>query len=202
MSIVRTMIAASIVLVLSGVTAPVHAVIIDTFAFTLYPSLDGLVPPATGTFTGTVESTSQINLGDLTNFSVAMPASLIEVHGNLTGLDFFSYNTTLDVGTFGFIVHDNTDPHLVGCVGAPLFLSPTCQGLAGLPPPDVHSGVILTGGVSSFYFPQLPTVTLVSSVNTAVPEPSTWILLFVGVLVLVVARSWRTMRGAALTNRC
>jgi PEP-CTERM motif len=167
-------------LALAGYAAPVRSAVIDTFSFsdtTGWQSPPGIPSSSiTGTFAGTVESDGLINLGDLTDFNIsAFHPFDGPFGGGLAGLSFFSYNTTADPGTLGFVWHNT---FFIACMGAPVGLSPSCNPVIQNSP-TAHA-VLLAGGAPIDFTTNFPTITLVSSVNTTAPEPSTWAMMLVG----------------------
>jgi hypothetical protein len=167
-------------LALAGYAAPVRSAVIDTFSFS---DITGWQTPPddpssyiTGTFAGTVESNGHISLGDLTDFNIsAFTPFNGPFGGGLSGLSFFSYDTNAGPSTLGFEWH-NVD--FAACMGAPVGFSPSCHPL--FPNSPSALAVLLAADNPSDFTTNFPTITLISSVNTAAPEPSTWAMMLVG----------------------
>jgi hypothetical protein len=132
-----------------------------------------------GTFTGTVESDSDIELGDLSSISftftitqTAEPNLLGSSTGNAA--TFFSFNVDPgNASSFDFegFFNTGTDSGIPICVGAAAVF-----GLCGRPDDPVDNIGILEILADTSEF---PTITLVSSVTTT-PLPSTWTTLIAG----------------------
>jgi hypothetical protein len=152
-----------------------NATTVDTFNFTqggyTYGTDSGVL---TGTFTGTLNSNGYIELGDLSSFSDSF--AITSGLGTVTNLDFLPSSLVLfsfmpiDAGTLAIEneVGQGGFRYFL-CVGAPASLDASCGGTG-------HRGVV--GG--GFFTDQAPVVTLVSSITTAVPEPSTWAMMILG----------------------
>jgi hypothetical protein len=150
-----------------------NATTVDTFNFTQggYTSTGytGYTGVLTGTFTGTVNNIGYIELGDLSSFSDSFAKT--DALGTVTYWDFspgsisFSFMPN-DAGTLS--IENEVLAFAPVCVGFPAAFG-VCGGGGG------HLGV-----VASFVTDQAPFVTLVSSVTTAVPEPSTWAMMLLG----------------------
>jgi hypothetical protein len=177
---------------LAGLATAASAAVIDTFSFSAAPSGwnigDQRLIGFSGSFTGSVEASRRIELSDLSAFQIDGRGLLRAIFGanSLSNLGFFSYDTG-GASLLGFI---DTLPALppdgtsiTVCSGAPSVLSLACHNPARGSNPDSTSAVILIGTGSNggvFTTPDLTSVTLVSSVNTNVPEPSTWAMMLVG----------------------
>jgi hypothetical protein len=158
----------------------VRSAVIDTFSFS--DSTGWQTPPGdpssyiTGTFAGTVESNGHINIGDLTNFNISAFSPFNgPFGGGLSDLSFFSYDTNADPSSLGFAWRSGD---FAACMGAPVGLSPSCHPM--FPNSPSALAVLLAVGVPIDFTTNFPTITLVSSVNTAAPEPSTWAMMLVG----------------------
>jgi hypothetical protein len=148
-----------------------NATTVDTFNFTqggyTYTGYTGVL---TGTFTGTVNNIGYIELGDLSNFSDSF--AITDAVGTVINWDYFPDSISFsfmpnDAGTLS-IENEVLSAAAPVCVGFPAAFG-VCGGGGG------HLGV-----VASFVTDQAPVVTLVSSITTAVPEPSTWAMLLLG----------------------
>lgn len=192
-----------------GVAVASQAATIDTFDFTdsnltgdhVDPTgtvlAEGPFPGATisGSFTGTVEPDGLIEQGDLTAFSAELTISGSSAASlPLSGLALFSYNTTGGVSSLDFA--GTAGPLMTTmCLGAATNLSAICTlNFKVLYPIGTNAVVIFT-------FPEVigsgpPTITLVSSVTTPVPEPTS-LAPFVTALGLLAALGVRQKRRAA-----
>lgn len=173
------------------VSAAAQATTIDTFHFTQagwffgYPAT-GADPGGllSGTFTGTVEPTGRIELGDLSSFSAFYSDSAGQGLGeDLSQLTLFSYDINGGASSFDVAgpVAANTG-HTI-CVGAAAALDPTCAAFnISFPAGTVGSYVDATG--ASLTTSEQPVLTLESSVRT-VPEPSSLAIMLTGLVALI-----------------
>jgi hypothetical protein len=113
---------------------------------------------------------------------------------NLSGLSFFSYDTIGGASSLGLIA---TLGGITGCSGAPSVLSLACNPAGDNPASTRADMVLVTQGIAFSTTPDLTTVTLVSSVNTGVPEPSTWATMLLGFVGLGFARRRQRRVGRA-----
>jgi hypothetical protein len=158
-----------------------EAAVVNTYSFSQggYNFGSGNVDILSGSFSGIVESNGFIKLADLSSISYALNDSADAVFFSGDGATFFSINT-LDVSTtFGFQGKMGTPfgpwetfgPANV-CVGAAAAFG-NCGAFGNA------VGVIseIAGATTTAQF---ATVTLVSTVVTDVPEPSTWAMMILG----------------------
>jgi hypothetical protein len=145
-----------------------NATTVDTFSFTQGGYTNGGMI-LSGTFTGTVNSNGFIELADLSNFSDTFEYVGGSMdYGYLTSLSFFSFKaqSPIDAGSLDFKnqVFLSSDV----CVGA-IAAFGVCGGTGSL------------GAVHGLYFTnEAPVITLVSSITSGVPEPSTWAMMLLG----------------------
>lgn len=166
-----------------GVAVASQAATIDTFDFT-EGNLTGAhengsgqfvadapFPGATisGSFTGTVEPDGLIEQGDLTAFSAEVTNTPFGANLSLSGLALFSYNTTGGASSLDFAGAEA--PVAIMCLGAATNLSATCTGNFSFVYPIGTNAAVLVGVPGAISANQ-PTITLVSSVTTSVPEPA------------------------------
>jgi PEP-CTERM motif len=148
-----------------------NATTIDTFSFTQGGYTNGGII-LSGTFTGTVNSNGFIELADLSNFSDTFEyvSGLLTVTdlGYLTGLSLFSFNaqSPIDSGSLDFAGQVGLGANL--CVGGAAAFG-SCGGTGS-------RGAY----ANSFFTDEAPVVTLVSSITSGVPEPSTWAMMLLG----------------------
>jgi hypothetical protein len=115
--------AASTFLAVSSLATPLHAAVIDTFAFTFpgnwftAPSSQIAFGGVHGSFTGTVEPDNTIQLSDLTSFSLTVAGMDSTSPGILT---LFSFNTAGGVSSLDFIANSGFG---IVCGGAAATLS-------------------------------------------------------------------------------
>jgi PEP-CTERM motif len=109
-------------------------------------------------------------------------------------LSFFSYLTTADPGTLGFVWSNGLG--FVACMGAPVGLSSSCLPVFAIPP-QVRADM-LSPAIPLDFTTNFPTITLVPPVNTAAPEPSTWAMILAGFVGLGFAGCRRSMKTAAI----
>jgi hypothetical protein len=181
---------------LVGLATAAPAAVIDTFSFSnsngMFSSrLVGSVEASfSGSFTGSVEASGLIELSDLSAFQIVGTVNNVPFSRNsLSLLAFFSYDTGAGASSLGFIDTIDTllpsDPQVRVCSGAPSVLSLACN-------PGGNNSVSTRASIQFMdlvvFTPNLTSVTLVSSVNTNVPEPSTWAMMLVGFAGLGLAR--------------
>ena len=195
------------------VSSAASAVTVDTFNFTLSTGWTRPNPPGApvadpgaslvGSFVGVVEPDplGTIALGDLTAFSASFTDSEgfgiggVTLESGLSTLSSFRYETLGGAGTFSFGQLGNADKGNA-CVGFFTFLSDA--GCAFFQPlfPGANA-FILTAGVQYGSTVDLPTITLVSSVTTPVPEPGSWALFGIGVVSIALIRRRKTRTAAS-----
>jgi hypothetical protein len=128
-------------------------------------------------------------LSDLSAFQIiGVPSG-----GNsLSNLAFFSYDTGGGASSLGFIdvlpLPPLADASFTVCSGAPSVLSLVPCNPGGLNPVSTSAVILIHGFFVYSTTPDLTGVTLVSSVNTNVPEPSTWAMMLVGFAGLGLVR--------------
>ncbi len=172
---------------------PSCAATIDTFDFTQVgwvqvgglqggtvsgsvPDLGGIL---SGSFTGTVEPSGLIELGDLTSFSdtyfdSANPGGISLNSGDPPfKLSLFSYNTT--GGASSLDIAGSVGQFFAACVGAAVPLDAACSpNLQFFYPPGTNGVIVELSSFPVYFTSVQPVITLVSSITTpAVPEPST-----------------------------
>ena len=202
----------------NGGPFPGRAATIDTFDFTqvgwievasfLGGTVSGSVPDPggilSGSFTGTVEPSGLIELGDLTSFSdtyfdLANPGGI--GLNSLFNLSLFSYNTTggassLDIaGSFGQL--------FAACVGAAVPLDGFCTSNFQLfYPPGTNGAIVVLARSPVEFTSNRPVITLVSSVTTppAVPEPSTVSMLMTFLAGWLGVAGWTARRRHAAAD--
>jgi hypothetical protein len=167
-----------------------NAATIDTFSFTqsgylpVEPFL-GPFGPLSGTFTGTVESSSQpypgyIMLSDLSSFSASF---LLPQAASLNFPSLFVFDVAALPNTSSLDFESSFPGETTSmCVGLA-----AAFGNCGVLPTDLSPvGVNGAVGVPDFlvlYTSEFPTITLVSSVTTT-PLPPTWTMLIAGFAAL------------------
>ena len=182
---------------LAGLATAASAAVIDTFSFSAPSGWNAQVIGFSGSFTGSVEASGRIELSDLSAFQI--DGRGLFGANSLSNLAFFTYvfsNNTGGASLLGFIdtlsaLPPDTGISITVCSGAPSVLSLACNNPARGSNPVSTSAVVLIGTGSAggvFTTPDLTGVTLVSSVNTNVPEPSTWAMMLVGFAGLGLVR--------------
>jgi hypothetical protein len=141
----------------------------------------------TGSFTGYLEPSGFIELGDLTSFTAVFNG--VDVLP-ITVLSFFSFDPTGGASSLDFIDDGETK---TACVGAAATFSPICNPNGTNPVDSI--GVFNFSGVLVADTNSLANIKLVSSIP--VPEPSTWSMLVLGLagLGLARARASKALRG-------
>jgi hypothetical protein len=172
-----------------GVAPRAGAAVIDTFSFSNNAGWSSLNTGFSGQFTGTVEPTGFIELSDLSSFQIS--GAVAGLNFGRSNLTFFSYDTGGGASSLGLI--DTLSIGVVVCGGAPSVLSLACNPRGNNPPSTLAAIVI--GSLPPIVTPDLTAVTLVSSVNTGVPEPSTWAMLALGFAGLGFAGYRRSKRS-------
>ena len=172
-----------------------RAATIDTYDFT-QGGYVGIMEPffigaMTGRFTGAVEANGFIELADLSSLTVSVAFTFeLGMHSTVTfdgPVTFFSFDTAGGSSSLALATADGVGA--TACVGAAAsFGFPGC-GSGGV------NGSIF-GGAITFATQDIPVVTLVSSVTSDVPEPSTWAMMLIGFAGLGVL-GWRASRKAA-----
>jgi hypothetical protein len=172
-----------------------HATTVDTFNFTqggyTSPGYPGYTGVLTGTFTGRVNDIGYIEIGDLSYFSDSL--ALTDATGTVTNWNYFSGPLVFSFkpnDASSLIIENAVFTGALLCVG-----SPAAFGLCT--PPGGKAGHL--GEVATFVTDQAPVVTLVSSITTAVPEPSTWAMLLLGFAGLGF-KAYRRNNRAALRS--
>lgn len=134
-----------------------------------------------GTFSGTLNSLGEWQLGDLSSLSLTISyptdhGTSIDNAGNLAGLSFFSFNTSS--GSDLSLVFQGSS--VVTCVGATATLLLECNP-TGSNPADTFGDALINEAVFA-RTNQAPVITLLSSVTSeaAVPEPATWAMMLLG----------------------
>ena len=157
-----------------------RAATIDTYDFTqggytssIEPLFSGVL---TGHFTGAVEASGFIELADLSSIALVFTITFELGDHQTTAFDgpttFFSFDVAGGSSSLGLATGDGSVA--TACVGAAAaFGFPGC-GSGGV------SGSIF-GGLIPFSTQAVPQVTLVSSATGGVPEPSTWVMMLIGV---------------------
>lgn len=169
--------AASAALVFAGLNLPAPAAVIDTFDFSIPVVVPGF-GPFSGSFTGTVEPGGLIEQNDLSAFAVSQ-AGVQKAF--LSGLALFSFDIDVGASSLDVIAYAFFAPPFEFCVGAASVLSRFCETEVGTPNPPGTTSVVFPNGTAIADTSSDPiTVVLVSSVNTAVPEPSTWGMMVIG----------------------
>lgn len=200
----------------AGGAASAQAAVIDTFDFTQAGWVfdagihDGVLVPdvpdpggiLTGSFSGTVEPSGLIELGDLTAFSVAysdtgFPAGHVSLA--LGDLKLFSYNTLGGPSSLDIDAGSGNRT----CVGAAVPFSSDCTfGFAFAYPPGINGAVFEVPSfftIPNFITAQQPAITLVSSVTTTphIPEPSSISLFASFIAGMLGLAGWATRRRPA-----
>jgi hypothetical protein len=188
----------------NGAPCPSRADTITSFAFSLFGGWSGsqsFFPFLAGTFSGSIEPSGYLNLADLKTFgitfvdgnpSIIYPTA-IDVSAGFGSLSHFSYNPSLGPASFDFaLTRNNPEASYTICIGLSAAFSPTCNpgtfagafnadvlidrtyyasstGLADI----VNTGSVTTGGGTG---------------AMAVPEPSPWSVLALGLGFIGVAR--------------
>jgi hypothetical protein len=174
---------------LAGLATAASAAVIDTFSFSNPSGWNGPINGFSGSFTGSVEANGRIELSDLSAFQIiGVPSG-----GNsLSNLAFFSYDTGGGASSLGFIdvlpLPPLADASFTVCSGAPSVLTLVPCNPGGLNPVSTSAVILIHGFFVYSTTPDLTGVTLVSSVNTNVPEPSTWAMMLVGFAGLGLVR--------------
>jgi hypothetical protein len=171
---------------LAGLATAASAAVVDTFSFSNLSGWNQNFDGFSGSFTGSVEATGRIESNDLSAFQIMGNSVLFQGSNSLSNLAFFSYDTGGGASSLGFI--DMFPAVIIGfpiavCSGAPAILSLACNP-GGTNPASTLASIPL-GALGT---PDLTSVTLVSSVNTNVPEPSTWAMMLVGFAGLGLVR--------------
>jgi hypothetical protein len=178
---------------LAGLATAASAAVIDTFSFSNLSGWNGPINGFSGSFTGSVEANGRIELTDLSAFQILG----VPTGGNsLSNLAFFSYDTGGGATSLGFIdaLPPLTDTSFTVCSGAPSVLTLDPCNPGGLNPVSTSAVILIHGFFVYSTTPDLTGVTLVSSVNTNVPEPSTWAMMLVGFAELGLVRYRRGAR--------
>jgi hypothetical protein len=198
--------------------AGARAATVDTFNFSqagwAYPVLvDGTEtlgtprPSAllTGAFTGTVEPSGLIELGDLTAFSDLFTGGGgdIEAAQDLATTTLFSYNTQGGASSLDIAGPPAPEAASATCVGAAVPFDGNCNYSFGISfAPGIDGAVFIGGGTLIAVTMDQPIITLVSSVTTPptepVPEPPSSVLFLTGLVVMLgVTRGTRRFRDTA-----
>jgi PEP-CTERM motif len=203
------------------VSSAASAVTIDTFNFTFSTGWMRRNPPGApvadpgaslvGSFVGVVEpdALGTIALADLTSFVASFTDS--EEFGiggatllsGLSTLSSFNFETLGGAGTFSF--GQSMSPgsgKSAACAGFFSLLSDfSCSFLAQDTPGENAFILAHVLGVPYAFTADLPTITLVSSVTTAVPEPGSWALFGIGVVSIALIRRRKTRTDASARDR-
>jgi PEP-CTERM motif len=173
MSTIRKLISyLPVVLLVNLFSSAGNATTVDTFSFTqggyVYA---GIAATLSGTFTGTVNSNGFIELADLSNFiDTFSVGGQTGYYGYSIGPSLFSFNaqSPIDSGSLDF-------ENALGGIGG----TPVCVGAAAAF--GSCGGTGRRGAIDNAYFTdEAPVITLVSSITSGVPEPSTWAMMLLG----------------------
>ena len=160
----------------------------------------------TGSFTGTVEPSGLIELGDLTAFSDLFTGGGgdIEAAQDLATTTLFSYNTEGGASSLDIAGPSAPEAASATCVGAAAPFDGNCNYSFQISfAPGIDGAVFMDGGTLIAVTTDQPIVTLVSSVTTPptepVPEPPSSVLFLTGLVVMLgVTRGTRRFRDTAV----
>ena len=195
-----------------GAPCPSQADTITSFAFSLFGGWSGsqsFFPFLAGTFSGSIEPSGYLNLGDLKTFGITFvdgnPSIIdpipIDVSAGFGSLSHFSYNPSLGRASLDFVLtRNNPEASYTICIGLSAAFSPTCN--PGTFPGPFNADVLIDG---TYYASSTGLADIVNTGSvttgggtgtTAVPEPSPWRVLIFGLGIIVLDRYRRRRRGA------